>query len=277
MKITHLALAFFGVSVCFAQFAVQIHASGPIPAGPLDKGKVVTGHPYSADVVTQSDQTLADGSHITNTQKASVARDSQGRTRYEETMIPPGADAQPMTTIFISDPVQRVNYILSPDHVAHKVPFVKQMSGAAESGSTVQVDGPVRNVQVRQFGIVNSPMMTGKMLLGQPGDSQTAQLGTQIIEGIQADGSRTTSTIPAGQIGNTNPLVITEERWYSQELQVTIMAKHNDPRFGTSSTQLSNIQLAEPPASTFQVPSDYTIEDSRVADQVSLGPAVPLK
>ncbi len=44
-------------------------------------GKVVPGAPYSAQAVTQFTQTLASGDHIQRTTTASIARDSQGRTR----------------------------------------------------------------------------------------------------------------------------------------------------------------------------------------------------
>jgi hypothetical protein len=94
----------------------------------------------------------------------------------------------------------------------------------------------------------------------EPPGSKTDQLGTQIIGGVQADGSRTTFIIPAGHVGNQNPLAITDERWYSQELQVTVLARHVDPRFGESSCRLINIQRTEPPASMFQIPSDYSVE-----------------
>jgi hypothetical protein len=55
-------------------------------------------------------------------------------------------------------------------------------------------------------------------------------------------------------------LAIITERWYSQDLQATVLARHSDPRFGSSSYQLTNVQQVEPPASLFQIPSGYTIE-----------------
>jgi hypothetical protein len=54
-------------------------------------------------------------------------------------------------------------------------------------------------------------------------------LGTQITEGVNAEGSRTTSTIEAGAIGNDRPIQIVSERWYSPELQTALTARHNDP------------------------------------------------
>jgi hypothetical protein len=88
----------------------------------------------------------------------------------------------------------------------------------------------------------------------------TISLGTQTVNGVQAEGTRVTHTIPAGAIGNANPIVITNERWYSSELQTVVMIKRSDPRMGTTTFQLTNIQRQEPDASLFQVPSDYMVK-----------------
>ncbi|MBV8730384.1 MAG: hypothetical protein JO336_11315, partial [Acidobacteriia bacterium] len=44
-------------------------------------------------------------------------------------------------------------------------------------------------------------------------------------------------TIPTGQIGNTLPIQIVTERWYSPDLQAVILQKRNDPRTGESVSQ----------------------------------------
>lgn len=84
-------------------------------------------------------------------------------------------------------------------------------------------------------------------------------LGTQMIEGVSAQGTRTTVTIPAGQIGNDKPIVTTTERWYSPDLQVTVMNNRTDPRTGTTTYKLTNINRVEPSPALFQVPPDYTV------------------
>src|SRR5690242_7555338 len=48
--------------------------------------KTVKGAPYSADAITETTQTLADGNRITRKTTASLYRDSQGRTRREESL-----------------------------------------------------------------------------------------------------------------------------------------------------------------------------------------------
>jgi hypothetical protein len=79
-----------------------------------------------------------------------------------------------------------------------------------------------------------------------------------MIEGVQAEGTRTTLTIPAGAIGNDLPIQVVSERWYSPELQTVVMTKHSDPRMGDTTYRLTNINRNEPAPSLFQAPADYT-------------------
>ena len=84
----------------------------------------------------------------------------------------------------------------------------------------------------------------------------------QVIEGVKAEGKRTTTRIPAGTIGNDQDISITSEVWYSPELQTVVLLKRNDPRVGESVTSLTNIQRNEPDPSLFQVPAGYTVRDA---------------
>src|SRR5204863_64732 len=64
------------------------------------------------------------------------------------------------------------------------------------------------------------------------------------IEGLAVEGRKTSTVIPAGQIGNEQPITITSEEWTSPELHVLVMTHHNDPRSGESSYRLTNIVRA---------------------------------
>jgi hypothetical protein len=93
---------------------------------------------------------------------------------------------------------------------------------------------------------------------------KTEALGKRVVEGVETEGTRTTTTIPAGEIGNTLPIYVVDESWYSRELQVPVMTRHHDPRSGDNVFRLTNINRTEPPRSLFEVPADYTIfENSR--------------
>jgi hypothetical protein len=280
MRIVSLLL---GAGVCFAQ-SIQVQTNGPLAGGPVAgnagsgqpfAATVVTGRPFTTDAIIQTDQTLPDASHVVNQQTVAAARDSQGRTYREEVNVPV-ADSPAPKMIFIGDPVAQVNYVLGPDRVANKI----QMSQGGLQPGAISVSTssapPQGSLQLRSFRTSGAGGGYGPVLLASPvyavsqgvpagrqvtlGDSETEQLGTQTIAGVQADGTRTTVTIPAGKVGNQNPLAIITERWYSQDLQATVLARHSDPRFGSSSYQLTNVQQVEPPASLFQIPSGYTIE-----------------
>ena len=89
-------------------------------------------------------------------------------------------------------------------------------------------------------------------------------LGIQNIEGVSASGTRTTTVIPAGEIGNTQEIRVVSERWFSDELQVLVMTRHSDPRNGETVYRLTNILRAEPDQTLFTVPPDYTVQQRGV-------------
>jgi hypothetical protein len=225
-------------------------------------GPTVKGAPYSAQAVNEMVQVLADGNRITNTSSSMLYRDSQGRERREETSAS-GA----VRSIFISDPVEGVSYTLMPtSKEAHKsgkqaVGFSYSTGGGGRSG------GPV-TTETRTF-VMNSSgsgpetfFFTNQEVNSSKAKPVVEQLGTQTMENVSAEGTRTTVTIPAGQIGNELPIVTVTERWYSPELQVTVMNKRSDPRTGTTTYKLTNINRSEPSPTLFQVPDDYTVNSS---------------
>ena len=212
-----------------------------VGAEPFSGGKVVTGAPYSAQAVTEHLQTLPDGNTIHTTTTANVYRDGQGRTRREQEIGAIGpwvTQGSARKVIFIADPVSRLIHTLNPDtQVAREMPF--RARGGAWKGAETRWQRP-ENPNIK-----------------------TEALGTQVIGGVTAEGTRITRTIPAGQIGNQAPIVITTERWYSPDLQTEVMRKQVNPQYGTTTFQLTNIVRAEPDASLFQVPPNYTIKSVR--------------
>ncbi len=202
-------------------------------------GKVVSGAPYSADVSDQSVQTLSDGNTVQHSTTGHIARDSQGRTYSQETITGgPLGQQGPVVVTFINDPVAGYAYALNANtKVATRraIPN-RQPNGAPPSGTP---HGPRDSA-----------------------NTTTTDLGTQTIAGVTAQGKSVTHTVPAGAMGNTQPIISTSETWYSPDLQVIVLAKRSDPRMGHSTYSLTNIQRAEPAAPLFQVPSDYTVQDA---------------
>jgi hypothetical protein len=90
---------------------------------------------------------------------------------------------------------------------------------------------------------------------------KSEDLGTKLIEGVSAQGTRLTTTIPAGAAGNDLPITIVDERWHSPELQITLVSQHSDPRTGTTVYRLSKISRANPSPLLFEIPAGFTITD----------------
>jgi hypothetical protein len=203
-------------------------------------GKVVTGVPFSAVAVSESTQTLADGNHIARKTQTNLFRDSQGRFRKEVTL--PAISGQPKSFVFINDPVAGTNFILHAD-----TKTAEQM-GRPFAG----MKGPLKDE------------LKGKMESRQQqemanGSLKKEDLGTQTIAGVSSQGTRITHTIPAGQVGNEKAITIVSEHWYSNDLQMVVMSKRSDPRFGDTTYTLTNIQRQEPATSLFAVPPGYTV------------------
>jgi hypothetical protein len=252
---------------------------GPMTAGPDVtfmsaefgmEAKVVKGAPYSAQAVTEFTQTLADGNRINRTTTSSVARDSEGRTRREHSLgaigpFAPSAEAPKL--VAIHDPVSGKNYTLDANtKTAHVLPELPQHPDAMGGGvvreihaASVQTSGEIVTGHAEAIGAVHIAV-AGK---DDEKNAKSESLGTQMIAGVNASGTRTTRTIPAGQIGNDRPIEITRETWYSPELQITVMSKTSDPRTGDSVYKLTNIDRSEPSPALFVVPSDYTVREGK--------------
>jgi hypothetical protein len=234
-------------------------------------GAVVKGAPYSAEAVTESTQTLADGNRIVQKNSAMVFRDGQGRTRREQTLGAIGLLAvqstEPVRLVTVSDPVAGVSYTMdSQTRTAAKIPFHTTVSHLGAGGGA---PGPLTVGEMFDLPIPGPQPEPGKQVIQRAiirhaevgGRGKTEQLGKQVIEGVEAEGTRETTVIPAGQMGNERPIEVVSERWYSPRLQTVVMSKRSDPRTGETLYRLTSINLSEPPASLFQVPADYTVKD----------------
>ncbi|HEV7859838.1 MAG TPA: hypothetical protein VGO91_14575 [Pyrinomonadaceae bacterium] len=252
--------------------------------------KVVKGVPYSAEAVTETVQTLGDGNRIVRKSSAKIYRDSEGRTRRDQKLnaIGPFATSGDMPQMSsINDPVSGVSYTLDErSRTARKLLFKRPGStpppGHWELGTpgappppngAAKVAGPQERSRVMIVGdgpgsnaVFNSEVHVRQ---GGPEGKELPKpvvesLGKQTVEGVEAEGTRTTLTIPAGEIGNERPIQIISERWYSPELQTVVMTKRNDPLAGETTYRLTNINRSEPDRSLFEVPADYKIKEGAV-------------
>lgn len=231
----------------------------------------VKGAPFCATVSTEHTQSLSDGNRIHTTDSSLLCRDSEGRTRREAALNLMGAAPQVSAPklITIVDPVAGVRYLLDTGSKT-----AQKMSLLPEAGAT-RVEGPGapgKSEQVtiyQRTGGPGSDVVYNNVFVKKTGEDSgeappnTENLGDQTMDGIHVTGTRVTTTIPAGKMGNEKPIIVTSERWYSPELKVTVMTKHDDPWAGELKTEFKNVSASEPDASLFTVPSDYKVVDDK--------------
>jgi hypothetical protein len=225
----------------------------------------IAGSPFSATDESHSLQVLGDGTRIERTESNRIYRDSQGRTRMERGS--PGAG-----TVVIQDPVGGFNVTLNAaDKTAHKMPLPPHMGKvtAAVGGLPPGVAGARIEIRNAVGGAVPAPpaaffqsTMITKPLEGSV-KPVSEDLGSQNVNGVMATGKKTTLTIPAGEIGNDRPILVVGETWYSGDLQMVVKSSNSDPRFGDTTFELNNINRAEPDPTLFQIPSDYTLAETK--------------
>ena len=273
--------------------------------------RVTRGKPYSGEAVTEFIQTLGDGNRIVRRSTARMFRDSEGRTRREE--VSENGAAPEKNSVVITDPVAGTSLILNAEtRTAFKAPamfarvqgraqpprpsscraprpadrskpcrrrstssrFPAQgraprpklnksswpAEGAAEDAATFTVTG--------RGGVMTSLNETA-------GETTKEDLGQQSIEGVAANGTRTTTVIAAGAIGNEQPITIVSEQWFSPDLEMLVLTRHTDPRVGETTYRLTNITRNEPDRSLFQVPPDYTIQEGRKVAPIPPPPPPP--
>lgn len=258
-----------------------------VVAGPIELGgQLVKDAPYSADVVSESTRTLPDGNRITRSSTVSVARDSRGRTRREQglAMIGPLVGGDAPKHVVISDPEAGVSYMLDttnrratrlpmPTFTASGGPRTGVRGAPPPQGDTfvwfeaaggAGVAGGAAAQGRGTFEVALPPMAVAagaQAFAGHRPDVQTEELGSQSLDGVPVEGTRTTMTIDAGQIGNERPIEFVTERWFSPTLKVLVQSRDANPMFGDTSYRLTNIVLGEPPAWMFEVPSDFEVVD----------------
>ena len=237
----------------------------------------VKGAPFCATITTEHTQAFPDGNRIHTSDNSTLCRDSEGRIRREASMNLLGAGSQSSAPklITIMDPVAGFRYMLdSENKIAHRMAIGSLVGPRGGSINVVgQGAATAKGEQVmiyQRVGTAGPNMVVNDNVLfkkaGQLSDEPapaTENLGDETIDGIHATGTRITTTIPAGKMGNEQPILVTSERWYSSELKAAVMTKHNDPWAGELKTQFTNVNTSEPDSSLFLVPGDYKVVDDK--------------
>ena len=269
-------------------------------------GKPTKSAPYSADEITESLQVLSDGTRIGSQSQVTVYRDGEGRVRRETpsqiTIWDPTEnvsytlDPKAMTAVKSSMGRAVYNFAGVPSSDKATIEFSVHATSLGTEVSRQQATSEAQLVAVTLDKLKAEIAASGKGMVvnGNPANPQTADalkeqldvamtkaakiaavpsknenLGQKVMQGLTVDGTRSTSTIEAGAIGNDRPINTVSERWYSAELQTAVYTKRSDPRTGEETFRLSNVRRGEPGADLFMLPPGYQLLEGP-ADRVML-------
>jgi hypothetical protein len=200
--------------------------------------------PFTAVVEILSHENLPDGSVNTHTTTAHIARSSSGRIYNERRQLVPTSfrGEPPLLSAHIYDPSSRLNVFYNPfERIARESVLPRPPTAPP---NTVPSRTPANNPYFKQ-----------------------EEIGTQPLGGLTLNGIRKSHTIPAAMSGTGKDIVIVDEYWYSPDLSVYMIIKHNDPRTGEQIVAVTDVDRHEPNASIFTIPPTYKIVDETPAEQ----------
>jgi hypothetical protein len=282
------------VSIVGLQAQTGFVAVNSVKLAPLE-AKIVTGQPYSAEIVSESIQTLADGNRIVQRSTGRVFRDSQGRVRREEDRpsgVPSVSIMDPTTGVTITlDAVNRTaretpnGFSIALKTAVENLTEMVKKAEAAKLAARRAADSSVQEADQRKAEIETERRKAeidqrkaeiegerrkveivgggraGFVRKGEKLDEQTEEkLQDRLIESVWASGVRRTTTFAKGAIGNEQPLKVVSEEWTSPDLQILVLTDRTDPRTGRSTYRLLRINRNDPDPTLFEVPADYTVQ-----------------
>ncbi len=215
---------------------VEVHIPGifitPVPNAP-----------FTAKVQIVSQERLPDGSVRIRKTINHIARQSSGRIYNERReLVAPGNEAEPrLISAHIYDPSTRLSTFLNPrTHIAQDIILKRPPSAPANA-----IPQPIAQ---------KDPLLKEEELGEQP-------LGPVTLRGI-----RRSRTVPAAASGTGKDVVIVDEYWYSPDLSIYMIIKHNDPRTGEQIVAVSEVERGEPDGAQFLVPATYKRVDETPID-----------
>jgi hypothetical protein len=240
-----------------AQVAPTCTGMGSVGAV-LYGGQNLKGAPYSATVKATRDQKLADGNAIHSSATTHQARDSAGRTMSQISAgcnYGPDGQLLPLIRVTVNDPESRTSISWGVNDSSPKVVRIVHQPEPVPLSSAEKVQ--------RQQAAQMRPQSRTEV--------HSENLGSKIIVGVVADGSRTTRTIPAGEEGNDLPLETVEETWIAKDLRLVMLRTYDDPRSGRLKIEVVELNQGEPDPGLFAAPAGYSLEEQSVKAIPSTG------
>lgn len=234
-------------------------ASNDYNGGPFTRWPVYEA-PFSADAVTTVNLTFPDGRRLAQRTTARYFRDGNGRVRVEHLMEGLPAARSPaergIRLVIAPNPCDAHASAIDPvTRTAHRF-FPTWLSAMTIGGSrylAIPLDGGGQFVHIaRAHGVVDhgDGIPPGTLVDDEP-------LGMRRFAGLEVVGRRVTMTTAAGQIGNDAPVVVRDEGWYSEDLQLVVAVDYSDSRYGTVRYRLTNVRREDQPSGLFVLPEDY--------------------
>ena len=253
-----IRIRILSVIAILVSFFVAVHVSTAqdraMSSAPAFSGGVfvtpVPRAPFSAQVDQSITQVLKDGSSFRRKTAALIARDSHGRIRNESREVLPASSTRKpvILSIHIYDPETRLNTFLNPyTHIARQRILPNPPSTEPPANGWVHVVSSLSSIP----------------------NLKVQDLGPSVIDGIDVHGFRRMMTIPAKASGTDLPVVVSDEIWFSEELHINLLTKHDDPRTGELTLAVTQITPGEPDGSLFAIPPEYKLVDMTPPEQES--------
>jgi hypothetical protein len=223
----------------------------------------VKGVPFSATQTTVREQTLADGTVIRSTVEVQLSRDSEGRMRAESPLKQKSSGQQQSHIVAIWNPIDRteISWVTgSPSATYATVLHLPELQLNGLMGALASAPPPPAGAASHTL---HSAAFAQPLAASQDAASiHTETLPADSIAGLEVTGTRITQVVPAGSIDNDRDFTVTSETWVSPELKTTVHQIASDPRTGTVTTELTNIDRSEPDAGSFKPPAGYKLMDA---------------
>jgi hypothetical protein len=233
---------------------------GAIPGGggiTVSAYPIVAGEPFTANNDSRDVETV-NGMKLTYESHSIVARDASGRvaTRNAESPHVPFPGEKNRSSAFIAAGGSVIDPVVG-------VRLWWNNAGSPRVDNVVMKSRTLESVMPpRRRSLTACEKEAGQTRHLRNGVTQHIEnLGLRRIDNLLAEGCRVTTFIPAGADHGRVPRTITEDRWVSPKLRVTLLYVFHGPNGEQRRRQLDNVVLGEPDPSLFAPPRGYTVRD----------------
>jgi hypothetical protein len=223
----------------------------------------VKGLPFSATETTVREQTLSDGTVIKSTVEVQLWRDSEGRMRAESTLNSSAAPQGHIVTLWNPAERRTITWVTGNSAVTFASAIhlpQSQLNGLLSSQASTPSASPT-GARTPLQRTAETPVALSASSSQESANLRTETLSPETIAGLEAAGTRATQVIAAGTVDNDRDFTVVSETWTSAELKTTVRQMSSDPRTGTVTTELSNVDRSEPDPALFKPPAGMKVAE----------------